>query len=56
VLVLVMEGIYEIRHRDGLRWHDVHASFHIVWYRRSEVGRATCTYTQQGVLISLLLF
>jgi hypothetical protein len=28
VLVLIMEGIYEVLHCIGLRWHNIHTSFH----------------------------
>jgi hypothetical protein len=28
MLVLLMEGIYEVRHRDGLRWHNIPTKFH----------------------------
>jgi hypothetical protein len=37
MLVLLMGGIYELRHCDGLRCHDINAKFHKDWFRHSEV-------------------
>jgi hypothetical protein len=30
---------YEVRHWDGLRWHDIHTKFHTDWFRLSKVNR-----------------
>jgi hypothetical protein len=38
MLVLLMRGIYEVRHLDGLRYHDVHAKFHKYWLRLSKTS------------------
>jgi hypothetical protein len=32
-----MGEIYEVRHSDGLIWHDTHAKFHEDWFRVSKV-------------------
>jgi hypothetical protein len=29
-------GFYEVRHSDGLRWHDIHTKFHKYWFRHSK--------------------
>jgi hypothetical protein len=34
---LLMRGICEVHHSDGLRWHDLHIKFHKDRFRRSEV-------------------
>jgi hypothetical protein len=47
--VLLMRGIYESRHRDGLRCHDIHAESHddiiiiISGVRLSPLGTAATT-------------
>jgi hypothetical protein len=28
VLVLLMGRVYDVCHRDGLRWHDIYTKFH----------------------------
>jgi hypothetical protein len=33
MLALLIEGIDEMRQRDGLRWLDIRTKFHEVWYR-----------------------
>jgi hypothetical protein len=33
MLVLLMEGIYEVRRGDGLKWHDIHTKFLEDWFR-----------------------
>jgi hypothetical protein len=47
MLVLLMEGIYEVPSWDGLRWHDTHTKFHKDWFMHSNgVGDSnTCTQT-----------
>jgi hypothetical protein len=37
MLVLLMEGIYEVSSWDGLRWHDIHTKFHKFWFMHSNV-------------------
>jgi hypothetical protein len=37
MLVLLMGTIYEVRHGECLRWHDIHTKFHEGRYMRSEV-------------------
>jgi hypothetical protein len=33
VLVLLMRGICELCHWNGLRWHGIHTEFHDDWFR-----------------------
>jgi hypothetical protein len=33
--VCIIDGIYEVRRLDGLRWQHIHPNFHEDWYRRS---------------------
>jgi hypothetical protein len=35
MLVLLIEGIYEVRHWGGFVWHDIHSKFHEDWFRLS---------------------
>jgi hypothetical protein len=35
MLVLLIEMINEVRHCDGIIWHDMHIKFHEDWYRHS---------------------
>jgi hypothetical protein len=35
VLLLLIERIYEVHRRDGLRWHDIHKTFHEDWFGNS---------------------
>jgi hypothetical protein len=39
LILLLMEGIYEVRPSDGLRWHDIHTRVHKDWFRHSKVDR-----------------
>jgi hypothetical protein len=45
MLVLLMGGIYEIHHWDGIRCHDIRTKSHVDWFRHSEVDVAgyTCS-------------
>jgi hypothetical protein len=67
MLVLLMQGIYEICSWNELRWHDTHTKFHengsgirkflvgdTHTYRQA--GRRALMHTQQGNFVSLLLF
>jgi hypothetical protein len=50
-----MGRIYEVRHYDWLRWHDVYTKFCKDWFRLSRVDRGcTQTYRQQGDFINIL--
>jgi hypothetical protein len=42
----IMEGIYEVRRWDGLRYHDTYTKFHKDWFRHSKVNRKGYTDTQ----------
>jgi hypothetical protein len=35
MLVLLIEGTYEVRRWDGSMWYDVRTKFHEHWYRNS---------------------
>jgi hypothetical protein len=49
----LMGGIYEVRHCDELRCHDVHTRFYEDWFRYSNLIRGdTQTHRQHGNLIS----
>jgi hypothetical protein len=56
---ILMGSIYEVRRRDGLRYHDTHTKFHNDWFRHSEIYRGiyiqtqTQTQSHEGDLISL---
>jgi hypothetical protein len=39
MLVLLIEGIYDVGHRDGLRRLDINAKFHKDWFSHSYVNR-----------------
>jgi hypothetical protein len=55
MLILLMEGIYEVCRWDGLRCHDIRTKFHADWFRHSKVnGEGGYTHRHQGNLISLL--
>jgi hypothetical protein len=41
-------GIYEVRHCDGLRCHDIHTKFHKEWLKNSKVDRGGSTDTQRA--------
>jgi hypothetical protein len=59
VLVLLMGGIYEVRHWDDVRCHGTHNRFHEYVAGSQKlvgVGVMLETHRQQGDLISLLLF
>jgi hypothetical protein len=48
--------IYEVHSSDGLRCHEIHTTSHKYWFRHSQLNRGSLTDTQQGDIISLLLF
>jgi hypothetical protein len=31
MLVLLMRVIYEVHQQDGIRWHNIHTTFHEDW-------------------------
>jgi hypothetical protein len=37
MLVVLMRGTYEVRHRDGRRWRDIHTKFYNDRFRRSDI-------------------
>jgi hypothetical protein len=52
MLVLLIEGIYEVRRWDGFMWHDIHTKFHKDWYRHSsniKVLPQKCTRSNVGI-------
>jgi hypothetical protein len=58
--MIVMSGIYEMRHCDGLSWYDIHTNFYKDWFSHLEDVRGDThtdhTHRQQGEFISLRLF
>jgi hypothetical protein len=49
-------GIYEVRRRDELRCHDIHAKFRKDWFTHSKVHTGGYIGTPHVDLTSLLLF
>jgi hypothetical protein len=55
VLILLMGGIYEISHWNGLRWHDIHTKFHNDQFRHSsDIKVITSTIWEDAVLVLLM--
>jgi hypothetical protein len=55
VLVLPMGGIYEVHHRNGPRWHDIHPKFHDDPFRHSSNITITAATIFEAVMLVLVL-
>jgi hypothetical protein len=52
VLVLMMEGIYEVFYCIGLKWHDIHTRFHDDQFSHSSNFTAfTSTFRKAAILV-----
>jgi hypothetical protein len=55
MMVLLMGEFYGVRHRDGLRWHDIRTKIHYDQFRHStNITIITATIREGGVLVLLM--
>jgi hypothetical protein len=54
-LVLLRRGIYDVRHWDGLRWHDIRTKFHDDWFKHLSIFAVNTATVWDTIMLVLLI-